>query len=162
MHTVGAWSLSGIEEASGVAGTVCLLTKVGLPGCLIVMYLAKLFVLCFVVLHESYFDSKKLKEVVEVMRVSSQPGSRGVSFSPSYDSSCCLSYFLRTFIVNLSINRFVSLALYFLKGVLEFGFVCVCVCVCVIYSVFFPVRNWVRSGPLRSRPKAGLNMCGPY
>ena len=160
MHTVGAWSLSGIEEASGVAGTVRLLTKMGLPGCLIVMYLAKLFVLCFFVLHESYFDSKKLKEVVEVMRVSSQPGSRGVSFSPSYDSSCCLSYFLRTFIVNLSINRFVSLALYFLKGVLEFGFVCVCVC--VIYSVFFPVRNWVRSGPLRSRPKAGLNMCGPY
>ena len=131
MHTVGAWSLSGIEEASGVAGTVCLLTKVGLPWCLIVMYLAKLFVLCFVVLHESYFDSKKLK-VVEVMRVSSQPWSRGVSFSPSCDSSCCLSCFLRTFIVNLSINRFVSLALYFLKGVLEFGCVCVCVLFCFL------------------------------
>ena len=32
----------------------------------------------------------------------------------------------------------------------------------IFYSVFFPVRNCVRSGPLRSRSKAGLNMCGPW
>ena len=92
------------------------------------------------------------------MRVSSQPGPMGVSFSPSCDSSGCLSYCLRTFIVNLSINRLVSLALCFLKGVLEFGFVCVCF---FFNSVFFLGRNWVRSVPLRSRPKAGFNMCGP-
>ena len=98
---------------------------------------------------------KKLKEVQEVLKVSSQPGPRGVNFSPSCDSSHCLLYFLRTFIINLLINILVYLVLGFLKGILEFGRGC------DFYSVFFPVRNCVRSGPLRSRPKAGLNICGP-
>ena len=113
------------------------------------------------VLYEGYFDSEKLKEMVEVMRVSSQPGPTGVSFSPSCDSSGCLSYFLRTFIVNLSINRLVSLALCFLRVYWSL-FVCLFVLrMCVFYPVFFLGRNWVRSGLLRSRPKAGLNMCEP-
>ena len=90
------------------------------------------------------------------MRVSSQPGPTGVSFSPSCDSSGCLSYFLRTFIVNLPINILVYLVLCFVKGILE-----VLLGVCGFYSVFFHVRNCVRSSPQRSRPKAGLNMCGP-
>ena len=108
------------------------------------------------VLYEGYFDSEKLKEMVEVMRVSSQPGPTGVSFSPSCDSSGFLSYFLRTFIVNLPVNILVYLVLCFVKGILE-----VFLGMCDFYSVFFPVRNCVRSGPQRSRPKAGLNMCGP-
>ena len=95
------------------------------------------------------------------MRVSSQPGPTGVSFSPSCDSSGFLSYFLRTFIVNLSINRLVSLALCFLRVYWSL-FVCLFVLrMCVFYPVFFLGRNWVRSGLLRSRPKAGLNMCEP-
>ena len=65
---------------------------------------------------------KKLKEVQEVLKVSSQPGPRGVNFSPSCDSSHCLSYFLRTFIVNLPINKLVYLVLCFLKGILEVVF----------------------------------------
>ena len=93
------------------------------------------------VLYEGYFDSEKLKEMVEVMRVSSQPGPTGVSFSPSCDSSGCLSYFLRTFIVNLSINRLVSLALCFLRVYWSL-FVCLFVLrMCVFYSVFFLGRN---------------------
>ena len=88
--------------------------------------------------------------------MSSQPGPRGVNFSPSCDNSHCLSYFLRTFIVNLPVNILVYLVLCFVKGILE-----VFLGMCDFYSVFFPVRNCVRSGPQRSRPKAGLNMCGP-
>ena len=88
-------------------------------------------------------------------RTSSQPGPRSANFSPSCNSSCCLSYFLRTFIVNLPINILVF------GSVLSKGCIGVFLGVCDFYSVFLPIRNGVRSGPLRSRPKAGLNMCGP-
>ena len=55
--------------------------------------------------------------------MSSQPGPRGVNFSPSCENSHCLSYFLRTFIVNLPVNILVYLVLGFLKGI--GGFFCV-------------------------------------
>ena len=54
---------------------------------------------------------KKCSESLEVGQ------SADVSFSPSCDNSHCLSYFLRTFIVNLPINILVSLVLCFLKGI---------------------------------------------
>ena len=103
---------------------------------------------------EGYFDKKKKGS--ESLEGEQSADPRGVSFSPSCDSSRHLSYFLRTFIVNLPINILVSLVLCFLKGI---G---VCFFVYVIFIVLFPVRNCVRSGPLRSRPKAGLNMCGCF
>ena len=106
-----------------------------------------------VFLLEDYFDKKK-KRGSESLEVGQ---SADVSFSPSCDNSHCLSYFLRTFIVNLPINILVSLVLCFLKGIGVCFF-----CVCHFYSVLFPVRICVRSGPLRSRPKTGLNMCGCF
>ena len=99
-------------------------------------YLVKLFALCCCCFTwRLFWQLKKKLKVQEDLRVSSltssqprtssQPGPRSVNFSPSCDSSCCLSYFLRTFIVNLPINILVYLVLCFLKGVLEFFWVCV-------------------------------------
>ena len=99
----------------------------------------------------------KKKRGSERLEVEQSAHPRAVSFSPSCYSSHCLSYFLRAFIVNLPINILVYLVLCFLKGIGGFF-----VCVCDFYSVLFPVRNCVRSGPLRSRPKTGLNMCGCF
>ena len=64
---------------------------------------------------EDYFDKKKRGS--ESLEVEQSADPRGVSFSPSCDSSRCLSYFLRIFIVNLPTNILVSLVLCFLKGI---------------------------------------------
>ena len=112
--------------------------------------------LFFFFLLEGYFDQKKKKKGSESLEGEQSADPRGVSFSPSCDSSCRLSYFLRTFIVNLPINILVSLVLCFLKGI---G---VCFFVYVTFILFSFLYGTVRSGPLRSRPKAGLNMCGCF
>ena len=75
-----------------------------------------------VFLLEDYFAKKKKKRGSESLEVGQ---SADVSFSPSCDNSHCLSYFLRTFIVNLPINILVSLVLCFLKGI-GVCFFCVC------------------------------------